>query len=246
MGGFSPGHHHFSFVRPCLPGYRLLTWEPRGFGPSRGHRAEPYDAARWTRDLHGLLRIIDVPRVHLWANGFSGYIALTFAARYPDMVGRLVTYDDVWAGDPAKAYAKMWTVYRAVIEAFGCKGPGAQLLARLYGVDEPRWFHEWFAYACADVMSPDTALATLGYCMLEADIREDLRHVTAPTLVVVGEQAWEGSQGAPGVPGSLDVMRRAMSDVDVAIVPGAHPIHGIVQAPRETATVVADFLAGDG
>jgi pimeloyl-ACP methyl ester carboxylesterase len=245
MGGFSPGHHHFSFVRPHLRGFRLLTWEPRGFGPSTGAGDESYDAASWARDLHDLLRARDVPRVHLWANGFSSYIALAFAARHPEMVDRLITYTDVWAGDPAKGYDKVWKVYAAVIEAFGCEGPGAQLLARLYGVDDPAWFTAWFADAVAEVMRPETALPTLRYCMLEADIRADLLHIEAPTLVVLGEEAWEGQERGDGDDPSLAAMRSAMRHVEVSVVSGAHPIHGIVQAPAASASEAARFLRGE-
>ena len=100
LGGFAPGHFQFDFVRPYLRDFRLVTWEPRGSGPST--LDGPYTIDRWVADLHELVTALRLGRMHVWASGFSSYIALAFAARHPDETGALVTYTDVWAGDPAK------------------------------------------------------------------------------------------------------------------------------------------------
>jgi hypothetical protein len=62
------------------------------------------------------------------------YNALRFAARRPGLVGAVVTYNDVWAGDPAMAYDRIWAVYRTIVEQFGTTGLGARMLAGSYGV----------------------------------------------------------------------------------------------------------------
>ena len=41
LGGFAPGHFHFDFVRPYLRDFRLITWEPRGFGPQNPSSSRP-------------------------------------------------------------------------------------------------------------------------------------------------------------------------------------------------------------
>ena len=90
-------------MRPHLDGYRLITWEPRGFACSdlRG----PYSIDVWTSDLAHLLDALGIERAHVWANGFSSYVAFALAADDPDRVGAVIAYTDVWAGDPAKDYA---------------------------------------------------------------------------------------------------------------------------------------------
>jgi pimeloyl-ACP methyl ester carboxylesterase len=238
LGGFAPGHFHYDFVRPYLPEYRLVTWEPRGSGPSS--LDGPFTVDAWVADLHGLVTALGLERPHIWANGFSTYIALAFAARHPEDVGSLITYTDVWAQDPGKGYAQAWEVYRATVEAHGTTGEGAKILSRLYSVSDPPWFAEWFAQSCAEVMHAETMEASR-YCLLEADIRNLLPSVTAPLLVLLGDEGW-GQWGAePAEESSLALMRREIPSLEVAAL-AAHPIHMIVQKPRESAEAVASFL----
>ena len=128
-----------------MPAFSCSTWEPRRTGPSDCpdpglHR---YDLDVLSDDLRDVLGEIGIPRVHLWAGGFASYHALRFAARHPGLVGAVVTYNDVWAGDPQMAYDRIWVVYRTIVEQFGTTGLGARMLAGSFGVSDPPWFHDW-------------------------------------------------------------------------------------------------------
>jgi pimeloyl-ACP methyl ester carboxylesterase len=243
LGGFSPGHFHFDFVRPYLAGYRLLTWEPRGFGPSTGRSTGggPYDVDTWVDDLRALLTSRRLEGAHVWANGFSTYVALQLAAAHPELVGSIVCYTDVWAQDPAKGYDRAWNVYRAIIESYGTTGYGAWLLSRFYAVEQPRWFAAWFERACAQVMRPESAVDALGHCLTEADVRACLPSITAPVLILLGNEGWDGERLSVAVDPSLELMQTTLPDASVVILP-AHPIHLIVQNPAEAADAVTRFL----
>src|SRR5690349_16167595 len=110
LGGWTAGHFQYDFVRPYLADYRLLTWEPRGPSDRPDPAAHSYDLDVLSDDLLDLLEAVGVQRVHLWAGGFGSYNALRFAARHPRPVEALVTYNDVWAGDPRMGYARIWEV----------------------------------------------------------------------------------------------------------------------------------------
>ena len=244
LGGWTAGHFQFDFVRSHLAGFQLLTWEPRGMGPSDCpdpglHR---YDLDVLSDDLRDILDEVGIPRVHLWAGGFASYHALRFAARHPGLVGAVVTYNDVWAGDPQMAYDRIWVVYRTIVEQFGTTGLGARMLAGSFGVSDPPWFHDWETANIEEASHPETVEALVGFGCLHADVRDDLASIAAPVLVLRGGQGWDGSDLAEGNDPSLALMRERLPTLEVATVPGAHPGYVIVQRPRECAAIVDEFL----
>lgn len=245
VGGFTAGHFLYDYVRPHLEGYRVLTWEPRGLGRSGcpDPRREPYSAEMWADDLYALLGVLGIERTHIWAAGFGSYIGLRFAATYPDAVGALLTYTDVWAGDEAKNYAKIWDVYSAIVRNFGTTGYGARVLANIFDVSDLPWFGAWEARNIEDVLHPDTVEATVGYGLLHADVREELARISAPTLVVQGGQGWDGSTAEKQDDPSLALMRERMPQLEVVDIPNAHPGYVFVQQPEACAAAATDFLS---
>ena len=240
LGGFTAGHHVWDFVRPYLGDLRTITWEPRGLGRS----ARPpgrYSVELWSDDLARLLDVLEVERVHLWAGGFGNYIAVRFAAAYPERVGAVAGYTDVWAGDPAKAYARIWNVYSAIIENFGTTGFGARMLTGIFDVPLP-WFPAWEARNVEEVVHADTAARTVGYCLIEADVRAELSRIRAPFLVVQGDIGWAGERVDPADDPSLALMRDEMPKLEVVVIEGAHAGYVLAQRPQDCAQAVLAFL----
>jgi pimeloyl-ACP methyl ester carboxylesterase len=245
LGGTTAGHFPFDFVRPFLAGYRLLTWEPRGLGPSDcpDPATHPYDLDVWASDLRDLLRCVGVERTHLWAGGFGSFICHRFAARHPELVGAVITYNDVWSGDPLMAYDRIWNVYKTIVDNFGTTGLGARMLAGIFGVSDPPWFLDWEALNVEQVSRLETVEATTGYGCLHADVRDDLARIVAPTLVLRGGRAWDGTPLDEDADPSLGLMRQRVPNLEVATVPDAHPAYVIVQEPEACAAIVTAFLA---
>jgi pimeloyl-ACP methyl ester carboxylesterase len=245
IGGWTAAHFQFDFVRPHLEGYRLLTWEPRGLGPSDAPdpAEHPYDLDVLADDLRDLLQAIGVERTHLWAGGFGSYNALRFAARHPQLTGAVVTYNDVWARDPAMGYDRIWVVYRSIVEQFGTTGLGARMLAGSFGVSEPSWFLDWETANIEEASHPETVEALVGYGCLNADVRADLASIAAPVLVLRGGRGWDGSSLDEADDRSLQLMRERVPDLQVATIADAHPGYAVVQKPEECARVVRAFLA---
>lgn len=241
VGGFTAGHHVFDFVRPYLADLRTITWEPRGLGRS-GRPDGPYGVEVWAEDLRRLLDVVGVERTHLWAAGFGNYIAVRFAAEHPERVGAVVGYTDVWAGDPAKAYDRIWSVYATIIENFGTTGFGARMLTGLFDVPLP-WFAAWEARNVEEVVHPDTVERTVGYCLTQADVRAELPRIQAPFLVLQGDTGWVGEPVDPEDDPSLRLMREAVSQLELTVIPDTHAGYVLAQEPRECAEAVRAFLA---
>lgn len=245
LGGFTAGHFAFDFVRPLLrTPRRLITWEPRGLGLSArpDPAAEPYSVEVWAEDAAALLDALELERVQVWALGFGSYIAHRLAAAHPDRLGALVTYTDVWARDPAKAYPQIWEVYGAIVRNFGTTGFGARVLANVFDVSDVPWFGAWEARNIEQVLNPETVAATVGYCLLEADVREDLAAIAAPTLVVQGSRTWDGRELDPGEDPSLTLMKERVAELEVASIANAHPGYVYVQQPEKAAAAAEAFL----
>lgn len=245
LGGFTAGHFAWDPIRPHMSGHRLITWEPRGLGRSEcpDPRECPYSAESWASDLRDLLVGLGIERTHVWAGGFGSYIGFRFAAEYPEMMGALVSYTDVWAGDESKGYAKIWSVYQAIVENFGTTGFGARVLANIFDVSDLPGFAAWEAENIPEVLHPETVGATVGYGCLHADVREDLWRVKAPVLVVQGDRSWDGEVLDPAGDASLQLIRDRIPEVKVAVIAGTHPAYVLVQKPEECARAVQEFLA---
>ncbi|HEY8582649.1 MAG TPA: alpha/beta hydrolase [Capillimicrobium sp.] len=244
VGGFTAGHFAFDFVRQHLAGRRLITWEPRGLGRSYAGEPldEPYSVPMWAEDLRALLDALGIERTDVWALGFGSYIGHRFAACHPERVGAYITYTDVWAGDPQKAYPRIWEVYRAIVEGFGTTGFGARVLANVFDVSDVSWFGGWEARNIEEVLHPETVAATVGHCLTEADVRDELAGIRAPTLVLQGDRTWDGRTLDPAEDPSLALMLAQVPDIEVHTVRDAHPGYVCVQKPAELAAAAVAFL----
>ena len=164
---------------------------------------------------------------------------MRFAAEYPERVGAFVGYTDAWAGDPAKAYDRIWNVYRAIVESFGTRGVGARMLAGIFDVPLP-WFAAWEARNIEEVLHPETVAATVGYGLTRADVRDDLSRVEAPMLVLQGDLGWAG--GKVEEDASLELMRERVAHLEVEVIPDSHPQYVLVQRPEACAAAATAFF----
>lgn len=236
LGGFTAGHFVFDLIRQHLSSYRLITWEPRGLGQSDcpDPRFNEYSSRIWAADLRLLLENLGVSRAHLFADGFGGYIGLCFAAMYPSVVSSLVTSTEVYAGFQDRS--PNWNVYRAVVDNFGTTGRGARMLAKWMDVESLPWFVDWEARNIEEVLHPETVAATVGYGLLEADVRSELASIKAPTLVMV-----DGAQPGDRESAAISTMRTLIENVQVEFVDGATS-YGLVTHPSSYARAVLRFF----
>jgi pimeloyl-ACP methyl ester carboxylesterase len=242
LGGMTAGHHIWDFIRPHLSEYRTITWEPRGLGRS-DCAPPPYGVEVWSDDLYDLLRALGIKRTHLWATGFGNYYAINFAARYPEMVGAFVAYTDVWHGDEGKSYAKIWPIYQAIVDNVGTTGFGARMLAGIFHLPWLPWFSDWEAKNIEEVLHPETVEHTVGYGLTKADVRDDLKRIKAPVLVLQSNQDFEGRPLDPDRDYSLGLMRAKILGLQEAVVPDSHPGYLLAHKPHECAEIAREFLA---
>jgi pimeloyl-ACP methyl ester carboxylesterase len=241
LPGMGAGHFIFDFVREYLVDeFRLVNWEPRGLGASE-RPPGPYGVDVWAEDMRDVLDLLGIERAHLWSTGFGNYYAVRFAARYPERVGGFVSYPDVWAQDPSNDYPRAWRIYGPIIHEYGNTGFGGRLLASFFAVEGVPWFLDWERQNYAETFWPDTADWTAGYCMTEADVRDDLPLIQTPMLVLKGDHDPLG-EPAEDETESTRLVLAQVPQVELHVIRDAHPTYALVQRPEECAAAGRAFL----
>ena len=163
--------------------YRVITYDTRGHGASPAPPG-PYTLDDLVDDLLALLDRVGARRAHVAGLSLGGMTALRLAAREPQRVHRLAVLCSSAKTEPqgfldraaasradgtasfAPAVASRW-----LTPSYAAEHPDllARLEAMIAGADD-----EGYA-ACAEVVG-------------RVDLREDLRRITAPTLVVSGAE----------------------------------------------------------
>ena len=197
---------------PLAERHRLLFYDQRGGGRSELLRDDPalFTMERHVADLEALRRHFGLERMTLVAHSFGPAIAASYAVAHPDRVGRMVLIGpvppraaDMWARHAANIDKRLTAEERARLAALDVemtRGDDPVQACREYWsiavkprVARPELASQVkgdFCSAGADairagygVASPHTVTA-LG----EWDLRAGLKSVSAPTLIIHGEE----------------------------------------------------------
>jgi 3-oxoadipate enol-lactonase len=166
--------------------FRVLAYDCRGQRQS-DKPPGPYPQALHAQDLLGLLDGLHIRQAHIVGLSNGGTIAMRFASEHPERVARLVLCDTF-----AHADAVMRAKLESWLYAVDAGGPTLR-----YDVATPWvWGRTFMANntemlaslrARADQFDADAARALITGT-LDYDNRDRLPHITAPTLVLVGEE----------------------------------------------------------
>ena len=221
--------------------FQVILVDNRDAGRSSKAR-HPYTIADMADDLAGLLDALGIQRTHLLGLSMGGMIALEFALRHGDRLDRLVLTGTGAA--PARSAVdpiQIWSWVKAndpTGEVFG----GQQFVslfstAFLRNHDAVRDTAELLA-SNPYPMSPE-AYGRQADAYRQFDALDRLAAITAPTLVVVGEQdlltpPWIAREVAEAIPGArFEVIR---GDGSSHLVP--------IECPDEFNRLVLNFLSG--
>jgi 3-oxoadipate enol-lactonase len=164
----------------------LLAYDCRGHGGSE-KPAGPCSIDLFADDLCDLLGHVGWKSAIVAGASMGGSVALGFAARYPGQVSRLGLFDTTaWYGPDA---ARNWNDRAAKAELDG--------LAGLVGFQKTRWFGDAFREQHPEIVEASVATflrndvaAYAETCRMlgNFDLRSDLKKITVPTAIAVGEQ----------------------------------------------------------
>lgn len=219
--------------------HQVIAFDNRGLGGSdRG--AGPIDVATLAEDASGLLEALGIPRAHVLGWSLGSAVVQELALAHPEQVASAVMYATWGRCDGFQrsvlSALRLPYVHRDMESALATAGLAfsPQLL------DHPDFG------AMMEPMLPafpqNEAQMQVTVEQWDADLAHDsldrLGGITAPTLVVVGEQdlltpPWQAKKVADAVPGAR-----------YELVTGPGSSHGMhIERPEELTKIVTGFLA---
>ena len=221
--------------------FQVIMVDNRDAGRS-STASQPYSVADMADDLAGLLDSLEILRSHLLGLSMGGMIALEFALRHPNRLDRLVLTGTGAA--PARSAVdpiQIWTWVKAN-DATG-KVFGGQQFVSLFSTAFLR--NHQAVRETAELlagnpypMSPE-AYGRQADAYRHFDALDRLATITAPTLVVVGEQdlltpPWIAREVAEAIPGAR-----------FQVIGGNGSSHLVpIERPDDFNRLVMNFLTG--
>lgn len=247
IGGAGFAHENFALVTDSMTEhFSVIEFDLRGYGLSE-RPVQPYSMEVWADDIADLLKAIGVQKTHVHGTSLGGTIAVALASKYPELVDRLVVDCAlVKADETADAHMEVW---KALARSYGMGGrelalmiathclsrdfldspAGPETIETISGVLERNCAVEVFTAALDAVQ--------------EADLRADLSKITAPTLVMVGDQdVLTPLDTGPNGAGSRYIAEHIPGAELYVVEDSAHT--NLMEQPELSARVVIDFLKG--
>jgi 3-oxoadipate enol-lactonase len=211
-------------------GFRVVRYDARGHGSSAAPAGD-YTIDRLGGDALAVLDGLGIERAHVVGLSLGGLTAMWLGVHAPARVGRLVL---------ANTAARVGTAERWVERIAQVRANG------MAGIVEPtmtRWFSESFRGQQPSAVAAYRAMlagcSPIGYAgccavLRDADLREDIAKINAPTLIIAGDQ----DQATTLV--DAEVMRSRISGAALLTLPAAHLSN--VEQPAAFTEAVRQFL----
>ena len=213
--------------------FRVLRYDTRGHGASLVTPG-PYAIGQLGADVLALLDALDLPRVHFCGLSMGGLIGQWLGIHAGERIGRLVLCNTA-----AKiASDEVWNTRIDTV----LKG-GEQAMRDLRDASVARWFTAGFAERepaqVEHIVAMLAATSPQGYAancaaVRDADFREQLGLVQAPTLIVAG------SHDAVTTPDNARFMQARIADAQLVEFAAAHLSN--VEAGDAFSLRLVDFL----
>lgn len=229
----------WAYQTPVLSQHcRLLLYDCRGMWQSE-HPPGPYSMAQHADDLAALLDALGVGRSHIGGVSYGAEISLVFALRFPERTRSLVVSSAVSQVDP---------LLRAVMDGW-IAATRARDPEMLFRVTVPVNFSErWIAANAAALeaarqryrqLDMDAFLELL-LSFSQLDITADLHRISAPALVIVGEEDILKPRKY------AEIIARDLPNSEFVVIPGAG--HAVLweQAPVFNSLILGFLARQDG
>jgi 3-oxoadipate enol-lactonase len=211
--------------------FQLLRYDTRGHGKS-AVTAGPYSIAQLAQDVIALMDHLHIASAHFCGLSMGGLTGMWFGIHHPQRLNKLVLCNTAaYIGPPEN-----WTARAKAVEETGM-APLAQAIVA-------RWLTPAYAQqhpACAaDLEAMLSTTPAAGYAaacaaIRDADLRQSVRLIGAPTLIV------SGSADLPTPPADGQFLQQSIAGAEYVELPAAH-LSNQEQADAFSDAVL-DFLA---
>ncbi len=222
--------HHLWAIAPDLP----------GFGRSQPLPGRPTLDA-YTSFIADLAEALGLARFHLVGASVGGTIAINFASKYPERVGRLVMVSPIHKGSylPRRFHLIFRLVDRPGLREMVPKAPIKWWLIIRHldmGRDTRHLLPEDRRLMARDIMRvPNQTLISVGRQVLRLDLEREARRIRAPTLIL------DGAEGRMVPPSSSEELARLIPGARLHIAPDCgHNL--LLERPEEFLSLALPFL----
>jgi len=246
LHAFPLDHTMWQRQAPLAAHLRLIAPDQRGFGGSGD--AAPESIAQLADDAVALLDALHVARPAVVCGvSMGGYVAQHVAARHPDRVAALVLVDTKLEADTPEARAARSDL-AGKVGRLGQAILADAMIPRLLAAPRSdadaaalgrRSENEALLRATVERQPVATIQAALAALGARPDMTDAMRHVRAPTLLVVGAE----DQITP--PACLELAEEIIPGAKLLIVPAAGHLVPL-EAPEVFNRAVLEFLAVGG
>ena len=223
--------------------YRCIAFNARGFPPSDvPDKVDSYSQERARDDIRSVMDALKIDKAHIVGLSMGGFATLHFGFTYPERALSLVV-GGCGYGASAEKRAQFMEETEAAAQRFDDVGMReaaigyASAPSRVqYQNKDPRGWQE-FADQLADHSAKGSALTMRGVQKRRPslfDLVEKMKTITAPTLVMTGDEDW------PCLEPAL-LMKRTIPTAGLVVMPNAgHTIN--LEEPAAFNQHIADFL----
>ena len=231
--GFLMDHEMFVHqVAALRDGYRVITWDERGFGLTE-FDGKPFTYWDSAADCLGVLDHLGFDRAVVGGMSQGGYLSLRVALTAPQRVRALILLDSGAALDPPETLA----ANQGMVDMWLAVGPVDDLAAAVAAIiiddpaENPKWVAKWQARAKELMAEPARCLLT------RDDVSGRLGEITCPALVVHGTE-----DTAITMEHAEEMAHDLVGCGGVVKVAGAHAAN--LTNPEPVNAAILDFLAG--
>jgi 3-oxoadipate enol-lactonase len=240
--GSAFGHRNFEKLTPFMTGqFEVIDFDLPGYGESTAP-APPRDMDEIAEQVFRLIEALGIAKLHVHGTSFGAMIALTLAARHPQVIDRLVLSCFLARYDQAARLMRQ-TWKRAALES------GMEAVADLTSVagfargfyDRPEAQAQLASMRTAFSKTLPAAFVAGTETIERADLSALPALVTAPTLLLAGkEDNMTPFNPSPSGVG-MAAMRQALSGAQLEVLPDCgHYL--VIEQPQLAAEYIVRFL----
>ncbi|HYD62202.1 MAG TPA: 3-oxoadipate enol-lactonase [Noviherbaspirillum sp.] len=162
--------------------FQVLRYDTRGHGES-GVPPGPYTMSRLAADVIDLMDHLGIARAHFCGLSMGGIAGMRLALDYPVRIDRLVLSNTAaFIGPPQN-----WTARAEKVRAEGMEAIGDAVVARWLTPDFAQANPELVTEMRRMLVATDAEGYAANCCAVrDADLREEVRNIAVPTLVIAG------------------------------------------------------------
>lgn len=218
--------------------YRCVTFDFRGQGKSEVTR-DGYDMDTLTLDAALLIERLGYAPVHFAGLSMGGFIAMRLGARRPELVRSLILMETSAEPEP-KGNLPKYRVFSLVSRFLGPKAVAGQVMQTMFGQkflkDPARAAEraEWRQRGASN--HPVGIQRALRGVLTRKSVTEEIGKITAPTLIIVGDQ------DVATVPAKAQRIHELIPGSRLVVIPGAGHT-STIEEPEAVTAAIEEFLA---